>query len=137
MYAGKRSRFGLSSPAAEYGQLLVLKSHPERGLITSGLSSTECSPFHSVAGSLPSTGFVQSKRGSRRGTKLAWKYAMSPSASAKMVLFDELVCSSSERRNSARLRALVRVYDWVSAFTGSCISLTLIHFPSASRTMGP
>jgi len=53
-----------------------------------GDSSIERRPFHSVAGSLPSTGCFQSKRGSRLGMKLAWKYAMFPSASAKFVLFD-------------------------------------------------
>ena len=36
----------------------------------------------SVAGSLPSTGFVQSNFGSRFGMKFEWKYAIVPSASA-------------------------------------------------------
>ena len=38
--------------------------------------------FISVAGSAPSTGFVQSNFVSRFGMKFAWKYAMLPSASA-------------------------------------------------------
>ena len=38
-----------------------------------GLSSTECTPCHSVAGVLPSTGLVQSIFGSFLGTKFAWK----------------------------------------------------------------
>ena len=33
--------------------------------------------------------------------------------------------------------ALVRLYDCINAFTGSCISLTLTHLPSTSRTIGP
>ncbi|MNC99689.1 hypothetical protein D3C83_180560 [compost metagenome] len=61
------------SPAAVYGQLFVLKTQPPGGLIVFGLSSKPCTPCHSVAGSLPSTGRLQSKRGLRRGTKLAWK----------------------------------------------------------------
>ena len=60
-----------------------------------GDSSTDSTPCHSVRGSLPSTGRVQSKDVSRRGMKLEWKYAMSPLASAKVVLFDEFVCSSN------------------------------------------
>jgi len=59
-----------------------------------GLSSIDISAPHSVAGSLPSTGRRQSKRVSRLGMKLAWKYAMLPLPSAKIVLFEELVCNS-------------------------------------------
>ena len=62
---------------------------------------------------------------------------MLPSASAYSVLFDELVCSSITFLYSSRLRALVREYDCVSALSGSCISRTLTHLPSASRTIGP
>src|SRR4051812_32021668 len=69
--------------------------------------------------------------------KLAWRYAMLPSASAKIVLFDELECRSSTARNSLRLRALVRVYDCVSARTGTFIRLTVIHLPLSERTTGP
>ena len=43
------------------------------GLKTFGLSSTEWTPCHSVAGLLPSTGLPQSNFGFRLGTKLAWK----------------------------------------------------------------
>src|SRR5688572_22611216 len=95
------------------------------------------SPFHSVRGSLPTTGRDQSKLMSRFGTKLAWKYAIFPLASAKIVLFEELVYSSIVLRNDSRFVALVRVYDCVSAFTGSCISRTLTHLPSTARTIGP
>ena len=49
-------------------------------------SSSECTPCHSVAGLLPSTGLLQSKLVSRFGMKFAWKYAMFPSASAKSVM---------------------------------------------------
>ena len=44
--------------------------------------------------------------------KLEWKYAMLPSASAKIVLFDELVCSSidlPELLVALRLGARVRL----------------------------
>jgi hypothetical protein len=81
--------------------LFVLYSQPLFGLCTKGLSSTDRSAPHSVAGLLPSTGFDQSNLGSRFGMKFAWKYAMSPSALAKMVLFDEFVCMSRTLRNSA------------------------------------
>src|SRR5215471_20278053 len=99
-YGGKSSFFGLSGPAADHGELFELYSQPALGFSRCGVSSTERSPCQSVAGLLPSTGFVQSKVVSRRGMKFEWKYAMSPSASAKIVLFDELVCSSIVCRNS-------------------------------------
>src|SRR5205807_6664603 len=67
---------------------------PLAGFSNFGDSSTDNRPCQSVAGSLPSTGLVQSNLGSRRGIKLPWKYAMSPSASAKIVLFEEFVCRS-------------------------------------------
>src|SRR3954465_8007660 len=136
-YAGKSERFGLYVPAADHGQLLVLYTQPLGGLTTFGDSSTASTPFHSVRGSLPSTGRVQSNDVSRRGMKLEWKYAMSPSASAKVVLFDELVWSSIVRRNDLRSRAFIRVNDWINASIGRCISLTLTHFPFCSRTIGP
>src|SRR5689334_22519748 len=88
-YFAKSLSFGLFAPAAEYGQLFVLYSQPLAGLCTSGLSSTDSTGPHSVAGSLPSTTFVQSNFGLRVGMKFAWKYAMSPPALAKIVLFDE------------------------------------------------
>ena len=115
----------------------MLYSQPFAGFTTFGDSSIESTPFHSVAGLLPSTGRVQSNVVSRRGMKLAWKYAMSPATSAKTVLFDEFVCSSSDRSNAARLRALVRVNDCVSALTGSCISRMLTQRLSAARMIGP
>src|SRR5512141_505021 len=62
---------------------------------------------------------------------------MLPSASAYTVLLDELVCNSMIFRNSARLCALVRVYDWVSAFTGFDIRLTLNHLSPCRPTIGP
>src|SRR5215208_2311845 len=90
-YAGKSAFFWLLGPAAVHGQLFTLYSHPLAGLSRCGDSSTVSRPFHSVAGSLPSTGFVQSNFGSRFGMKFAWKYAMLPLLSAKIVLFDEFV----------------------------------------------
>src|SRR2546423_15220394 len=75
-YAGKSAFFGLFAPAADQGQLLTLKSHPLGGFSRWGVSSTDIRPRHSVAGSLPSTGRVQSKRVSRVGMKVAWKQAM-------------------------------------------------------------
>src|SRR5437762_1709178 len=99
-YFGKFACLGLFAPAADHGQLLVLYSHPFGGFSRLGVCSIDRMPFHSVAGSLPSTGFVQSNFVSRFGMKFAWKYAMSPSASAKIVLFDEFVCSSIVSRNS-------------------------------------
>src|SRR5688572_13419139 len=93
-YAAKSAFRGLFGPAALHGWLLVLYSHPVAGFSTSGDSSTDSTSPHSVDGSLPSTGFDQSKRGSRFGMKFAWKYAMFPSASAKIVLFEEFVCRS-------------------------------------------
>src|SRR4051812_1008037 len=128
---------GLLGPAAVYGQLLVLNAQPLPGLIAFGLSLTLCNPFHSVAGLLPSTGRRQSNDVSRRGTKLACRYAMLPCASANKVLFDELLCSSITFRNSFRFFAFVREYDCMSAFIGSFISRTDTHLPSASRTTGP
>ena len=62
---------------------------------------------------------------------------MSPSASAKVVLFDELVWSSIVWRNDLRSRAFMRVNDWISAFIGRCISATLAHFACCSPTIGP
>ena len=70
------------------------------GIQSPGVSSTDKRPRHSVAGLLPSTGRVQSKLVSRRGMKFPWKYAMSPSALAKIVLLDELVCRSITWRNA-------------------------------------
>src|SRR6476646_5119693 len=102
-----------------------------------GDSVTDSEPCHSVLGSLPSTGRVQSKDVSRRGMKLEWKYAMSPLASAKVVLFDEFVCSSIVWRKDLRFLAFIRVNDWISASIGFCISLTATHFPFTSRTIGP
>src|SRR6476620_10863020 len=96
---GKSDRFGLDGPAADHGQLLLLKIQPLGGFRSFGVSSTDSTPFHSVRGSLPSTGRVQSNDVSRLGMKLEWKYAMSPSASAKVVLLDEFVCSSIVLRN--------------------------------------
>src|SRR5206468_5229608 len=121
----------------DHGQLLVLKTQPLGGFTALGLSSTESTPCHSVRGSLPSTGLVQSNDVSRRGMKFEWKYAMSPSASAKVVLFDEFVWSSIVCRNAVRSRAFIRVKDWISASIGRCISATATHFPFCSRTIGP
>ena len=90
-----------------------------------------------MAGSVPSTGLVQSNFGLRLGMKFEWKNAMLPSASAYRVLLDELVCRSITFLYSARLRALVREYDWFSAFNGSCIIRMLTHLPSTERTIGP
>src|SRR5215831_379955 len=98
-YFGKSACFGLLAPAADHGQLFELYSQPLAGLSRCGVSSIESKSPQSVAGSLPSTGRVQSNFGSRLGMKLPWKYAMSPSASAKIVLFDEFVCSSIDWRN--------------------------------------
>src|SRR5262249_10153806 len=81
-YTGKFSRLGLSGPAADHGQLFTLYSQPVFGFIRPGVSSIDSRPFHSEAGSLPSTGLLQSYFGSRRGMKLEWKYAIVPSASA-------------------------------------------------------
>ena len=92
--------FGLFGPAAVHGQLFVLYSQPDFGFSRFGDSSMECASPHSVAGSLPSTGAVQLNFGLRFGMKFAWKYAMLPSASAKMVLFEEFVWSSIEFLNS-------------------------------------
>ena len=54
---------------ADHGQLFELYSHPLFGFSKCGGSSTDSKPFQSVAGSLPSTGFVQSNFVSRRGMK--------------------------------------------------------------------
>src|SRR6476620_11247957 len=62
---------------------------------------------------------------------------MLPSLSAYSVLLDELVCSSMTFRYSARLCALVRVYDCVSAFTGLHMRLTLNHLSPSRPTIGP
>src|SRR4051794_14766577 len=72
-YTGNISFFGLLGPAADHGQLLELYSQPLSGFFNCGVSSTACNPCHSVAGSLPSTGLVQSKCVSRLGMKLPWK----------------------------------------------------------------
>jgi hypothetical protein len=48
---------GLSPPAAVQGALLVLKAQPFFGLSTLA-EYRACRPRQSVAGSLPSTGFV-------------------------------------------------------------------------------
>src|SRR4051812_40045114 len=72
-YAGKLEGLGLNAPAADHGQLLVLKTQPFGGFTALGLSSTDNTPCHSVRGSLPSTGCVQSNDESRRGMKLEWK----------------------------------------------------------------
>ena len=48
-------------------------SHPLAGLRRFGLSSVDSGAAHSVAGSLPSTGLVQSNFGSRLGMKFEWK----------------------------------------------------------------
>ena len=87
----------------------MLYSQPLFGLNTFGASSTEWTPCHSVAGSLPSTGFVQSNFVSRFGMKFEWKYAMLPSESAKTVLLDEFVCRFMISLNSAKFFAFVRV----------------------------
>ena len=55
----------MSGPAADHGQLLLLYSQPLAGLCRFGDSSTDITGFHSVAGSLPSTGFDQSNLVSR------------------------------------------------------------------------
>src|SRR4051812_33202395 len=62
---------------------------------------------------------------------------MWPSASAYTVLLEELAFRSITFRYSTRVLALVRRYDCCSASTGFCISRTLIHLPSAARTIGP
>ncbi len=79
-----------------------------------------------MAGLLPSTGSFQLNDVSRRGTKFAWKYAMPPAASAYTVLLDELALTSSVLRKEAKSRALVRVHDSISAFTGWCIRRMLV-----------
>ncbi len=62
---------GCSVPAADHGQLLALYSQPLDGFSRCGVSSTVRSPFHSVAGLLPSTGLVQSKLGIAAGDEVA------------------------------------------------------------------
>ncbi len=53
------------------------------------------------------------------------------------MLLEEFALSSMSSRYSVQLRAFVRPYDCISAFTGSCMSRTLTQRPSASRTTGP
>ena len=64
---------GCSAPAADHGQLLSCRASRSSGFSRCGVSSTDSSPCHSVAGLLPSTGLVQSNSVSRRGMKLPWK----------------------------------------------------------------
>src|SRR5882762_2555869 len=62
---------------------------------------------------------------------------MLPDASAKRVLLEELVCSSMIFRNAAMSRALVREYDWISAFTWLFIRLILTNRSPSLRMTGP
>src|SRR5512133_4090505 len=93
-YAGNADCRGLLGPAAAHGQSLALYTQPLAGFSTLGASSNDSRPFHSLAGSLPSTGCFQSNFGSRRGMKFACRYATFPSACAKSVLLDEFVSRS-------------------------------------------
>ena len=62
---------------------------------------------------------------------------MLPSASAKSVLFDEFVCSRMTSTYSSRFRAFVRLYDWISAFTGCHMMCTLCQRSPSRATIGP
>ena len=59
-----------------------LYNQPLAGLWRFGVSSIDINGPHSVAGSLPSTGLLQSNFGSRFGMKFEWKLPIVPSASA-------------------------------------------------------
>src|SRR5450432_4566464 len=69
-YAGKSCLLNVPVPAADQGASLELYNQPPFGLSRCGVSLMGRLPCQSVAGSLPSTGFVKSNRESRRGMKL-------------------------------------------------------------------
>src|SRR5678815_1296481 len=98
-YGAQSDFFRLVGRAAVNRQLLEFWLHPFGRFSTFGLSSIESTPFHSVAGLLPSTGRFQSNDVLRLGMKFEKKKAMFPSLSANTVLLDEFVCSSIVSRN--------------------------------------
>jgi len=65
--SGVSFRCRLLSPAPFQGESFTLNRYPLFGSSKCGDSSTVIKPFQSVAGSLPSTGLVKSKRMSRSG----------------------------------------------------------------------